>query len=55
MLGWSKFIGFADDHLILAQIVRFVLKSREKTVGKGENAGNQQALSFLLLKHGIVW
>ena len=46
ILRWSKFKRFADDSLILAQIMRFVFYRIENTVGKGENADIHHFLPF---------
>ena len=45
-LNWFKFKGFADDKLILVQMVSFVFDRIENILGKGENAGIQHFLLF---------
>ena len=65
ILEWSKLKAFADVKINVTKISKFVLKTEENIVGKGENAGNQhfilfphcfQKLSFSgLLKARAVW
>ena len=46
-LDCSKFKGFADNKLDVAEKLQFVLGRVENIVGKGENAGHQHFLLFL--------
>ena len=39
ILDMSKFNAFADDKIILTQILKFLLGRVENIVGKGENVG----------------
>ena len=45
--NWSKLKAFADDKIIMTEILIFLLlRMVENTVGKGENAGYQHFLLF---------
>ena len=65
ILDWSKLKAFADDKIVVAEKLKFVLGRVENIVGKGENAGDQHFLLFSQcfqkasntgsLKVGIVW
>ena len=45
-LALSKLKAFADNKLYVTQIIKFVFPRVETTVGKGENAGDQNFLRF---------
>ena len=46
LLGWSKFIGSADEKINVTQKLKFSMGRVESIVGKGENAGYQHFLLF---------
>ena len=47
ILGMSKFKASADDKFDVAEMIEFVFKRVENTLGKGENAVYQHFLLFL--------
>ena len=53
----TKLKAFADEKIIIAQMMISVFDRVENIVEKGENAGNQHFLSFPIMfsKVGIVW
>ena len=65
ILDWSKLKAFADDKIIVTEMMIFLPNRIENIVGKGENASYQHFLLFPrcflkpsfsgLLKVRIVW
>ena len=52
-LDWSKFKALADDKINLTETLKFVSGRVENIVGKGENAGYQHFLLFLLFSNSF--
>ena len=49
ILDWSKFKAFADDKIIIAEMMISPTGGVENIVGKGESAGYQHFLLFQIM------
>ena len=46
IIDWTKFKGFADDKIYIAEKFKFAYIRKGNIVRKGENAGYQHVLDF---------